>query len=248
MLPENIGYLRVGPWMSHEPAFQQALQKGMQELRHTRGLIIDVRGNGGGSRAPLRTIFPYFLDPNAAPQVLNVGAYRLGHRQDILDTRWMYRADAPGWSTSESHAIDKHRETFTPEWTLPEGKFSDWHYFVLGPTEDPSTYYYQQPVVILMNTTNFSATDIFLGAFKGQPNVTLMGTASGGGSGRRQSWRLRYSSVRIDLSSMASFQRNGLLYDGRGIPPDIVIEPEATFYIGQSDDTLKAAMDFLKGL
>jgi C-terminal processing protease CtpA/Prc len=97
-----------------------------------------------------------------------------------------------------------------------------------------------------MDSVNFSAADIFLGAFKGHPNIVLMGTPSGGGSGRyRQTW-LHNSRICVYLSSMASFRSNGLLYEGRGIQPDIVMEPEPGYFIGQSDATLQAAIKVLR--
>jgi C-terminal processing protease CtpA/Prc len=97
-------------------------------------------------------------------------------------------------------------------------------------------------VVILMKRGNFSATDIFLGAFKGFKNITLMGRPSGGGSGCTQNYRLDHSEIRIYLSRMASFQPNGQLYDGNGIQPDILVEPAPTDFIGQSDTMLDEAI------
>ena len=231
--------------MSHKPQYQKGLVEGMETLRKTRGLIIDVRGNGGGSRAPLRTLFPFFLAPNAKPKVLNVAAYRLGHKQDILDARWLYPVGWKGWSVAERDVIAQLAGTFTPEWELPADQFSQWHYFVIGPSTAPGYYYYAEPVVVLMDSANFSATDIFLGAFKGHSNITLMGTPSGGGSGRTQKTWLDNSTISVRLSSMASFRSSGLLYEGRGIQPDIVIEPEPGYFIGQSDATLEAAIEVL---
>ncbi len=66
---------------------------------------------------------------------------------------------------------------------------------------------------------------------------------SGGGSGCYQVYRLRNSQIRIHLSSMASFQPNGKLYDGNGIQPDIVIEPVTTDFIGRSDIFLDGAIE-----
>lgn len=244
-LEGGVGYLRIAPFMSHKPQYQEGLIKGMRTLRNTRGLIIDVRGNGGGSRAPLRTLFPFFLLPNAEPKVLNVAAYRLGHKQDILDARWLYPADWKGWSSAEREAITRLAKTFEPEWGLPAGQFSEWHYFVISPSTSPGYYYYSGSVVVLMDLINFSATDIFLGAFKGHPNITLMGTPSGGGSGCTQKTWLANCDISVRLSSMASFRSNGLLYEGRGIHPDIVMEPESGYFIGESDYTLKAAIALL---
>jgi hypothetical protein len=246
ILEGDIGYLRIAPFMSYKPQYQEGLVKGMETLRNTRGLIIDVRSNGGGSRAPLRTLFPFFLTSNARPKVLNVAAYRLGHKQDILAARWLYPVDWKGWSDAERDVIAQLARTFTPEWELPADQFSQWHYFVIGPSTAPGYYYYAESVVVLMDSTNFSATDIFLGAFKGHPNITLMGTPSGGGSGRTQNTWLDNTSICVRLSSMASFRPNGLLYEGRGIQPDIVMVPEAGYFIGQSDATLQTAITLLR--
>ena len=151
-----------------------------------------------------------------------------------------------GSANAEREVIAQLARTFTPEWELPQGQFSEWHYFVIGPSTAPGYYHYAEPVVVLMDSANFSATDIFLGAFKGHPNIALMGTPSGGGSGRTQKTWLANSDISVRLSSMASFRTNGLLYEGRGIQPDIVMEPEPGYFIGQSDATLKAAIEVLR--
>jgi hypothetical protein len=240
ILPENIGYLRILA-MLDSPEFLDGLVDAMNHFKDTDGLIIDMRGNGGGSRAPLRVLFPFFMTKDEPPKVINIAAYRLGHRKDILDARWLYPEDWKGWSSAERTAINQAVKTFKPEWNPPQNQFSRWHYFVIGPATRPKYYYYDRPVIILMDTINFSASDIFLGAFKGWRNVTLMGTSSGGGSGRYQTSRLHHSSINIGLSSMASFQPNGKLYDGNGIQPDVIIKPIPTDFIGKTDSVLEAA-------
>ncbi|MEM7737044.1 MAG: hypothetical protein AAF267_14780 [Deinococcota bacterium] len=45
---------------------------------------------------------------------------------------------------------------------------------------------------------------------------------------------------------MASFQPSGLLYDGNGVQPDILIEPIPTdFLMDQTDSVLDAAIEFI---
>jgi len=245
IIKENIGYLRI-PLMLHEPEFLNDITKAMNDFRNTKGLIIDVRGNGGGSRAPLRVLFPYFMTEDNPPKILNIAAYRLGHRKGILDARWLYSENWDRWSSTERKAIKEVDLSFQPEWLPPVKEFSDWHYFIIAPSDNPEYYYYDRPVIILMETTNFSASDIFLGAFKGWPNITLMGTPSGGGSGRRRSYRLHHSLIQISLSSMASYQPNGKLYEGNGIQPDVMIEPIPTDFIGKTDSVLEAAIKRLQ--
>lgn len=246
ILTGNIGYLRIPVWMSDEKEFLDGLIEFMGQFRDTKGLIIDVRGIGGGSRAPLRVLLPFFISEEEPAQVLNIAAYRLGHRKDILDARWLYPENWQGWSKAEKEAISKLAENFKPQWTLPQNEFSQWHYLVLTHLKQSDYYYYDRPVIILMDTQNYSATDIFLGAFSTRANVTLMGTPSGGGSGRYQSYRLRHSFIKIHLSSMASFQPNGKLYDGNGIQPDVIIEPIPTDFIGKTDSILQTAIQRLQ--
>ena len=90
------------------------------------------------------------------------------------------------------------------------------------------------------------AADIFLAAFKGVKNITLMGQPSGGGSGARIKYRLKHSLIAVNLSSMASFRPDGRLYEGLGITPDVPLEPEPEYFIGKSDHTLTAALHLLK--
>ncbi len=100
-------------------------------------------------------------------------------------------------------------------------------------------------VVVLMDDGCFSSTDIFLGAFAELPQVTLLGTASGGGSGRARSKRLAHGGVELRLSSMASFRPTS--YDGVGIAPDVVVLPGPTdFVLGGTDAMLEAAIRQLK--
>ena len=245
ILPGNIGYLRIPDWMSNEAEFLDELVRYMREFRGTEGLIIDIRGIGGGSRAPLRTLFPFFMADDESPKVQNVAAYKLGHRVNILDARWLYPAERAHWTAAEKRSIEKISKVFEPEWRPPVDEFSRWHYFVINPNRDQGTYHYDRPVFILMSRTNFSASDIFLGAFKNRRNVTLIGTPSGGGSGRYQNYRLHNSLISIRLSSMASFQPNGKLYDGNGIQPDVVIEPIPTDFIGKTDTVLDAAISYI---
>ncbi|MBN2181108.1 MAG: hypothetical protein JW715_04280 [Sedimentisphaerales bacterium] len=247
ILEPNIGYMRF-VFMPDEAEFNDALIDTMGGFARTDGLIIDIRSNGGGRRTPLKILMPFFMAQNDSPRVVNVAAYRLGREniKEDFEARYLYPADSTHWSSAEKDAIQQFAAGFRPEWDLPQGLFSPWHYFVISPEKDSRYYHYDKPVVILMDKWNFSACDIFLGAFKGMENLTLMGQPSGGGSGCFQPYRLKNSAIKINLSSMASFQPSGKLYDGNGIQPDITVEPVPTDFIGQSDTTLEAAIRFIK--
>ena len=247
ILSQSIGYLRIIACLE-ERKFLDDLIEAMNQFKDTNGLIIDIRSNGGGSRAPLRVLFPFFMAGNEPARIVNVAAFRLGvkDRKKAFQARYLYPASWKGRSDAERAVTKGFAATFRPEWIPPPEAFSQWHYFVISPSKDKRYYYYDKPIVILMNTWNFSACDIFLGAFKGWKNVTLIGQPSGGGSGCRESYRLSNSQIEIYLSSMVSFQPNGNLYEGNGIQPDVVIKLIPTDFIGKSDSVLQAAIQKLQ--
>jgi len=253
LLEDNIGYLRLARMSSlrRDPKWVVQLAKTMKSYRHTDGLIIDVRGNTGGSRDALEVLFPFLMAPNEDPYIANVAAYRLNGSESksnplgYLSRRHLYPLNWHGWKDQDRAAIRVFSEGFEPRWKLPQGEFSDWHYFVL--TADPSrTWHYTKPVVILMNGDCFSATDIFLGAFKGRPGVTLVGTASGGGSGASVLHQFHQSGLKLILASMASFRPNGMLYERTGIQPDRTIHATLDDLIGKSDSLLDLVSQHLR--
>jgi len=239
----GVGYLRIRE-MTSGRADLARIDVAMEALKETRGLVIDVRGNGGGSRAVLRTLFPYFMQPDEL-HVANVAAFRIPPgtprraKDGYLANRFLYPAASAQWSAGERKHITAFLDSFKADMTLPADQFSAWHVMLLTRATNPKAYRYAQRVVVLMDERCFSATDVFLGALKGWRGVTLMGTPSGGGSGRSQRHALANSGVRFRLSSMASFRPTGERYDGRGITPDVVIASKAED-LGSESDSVRA--------
>lgn len=230
ILKGNIGYLAMRVGMKSDEDFLNGIKEYMQKFRNTDGLIIDIRDAGGGSRLPYRTLFPYLMKPNDPPKVANLGALRLDrsvnpHPPDgFMRRRFAYPLSFERWTDADRVVISEFWKNFKPEWDLPKDEFSDFHFMLVHPYSSSGGYYYDKPVVILQMWRNFSASDIFLGGFKDWRSVTLLGTPSSGGSGFNRMTTLSNSAIRVRISSMASFQPNGLLYEGHGIKPDIHYE------------------------
>jgi len=250
-MENGVHYLRLGA-MDDDPALMSELRGAMKEAHGGEGLVIDVRGNGGGTRDALKLLFPLLLGAPEPPVVVNIAAKRLepGEPTDLargyLDNRRLYPLDWDGWKPAERDALAATLESFAPDWTLPEG-FSAWHGFVLSPAAKADPHRFDGKVVVLMDTGCFSATDIFIGALELLPHVTLVGTPSGGGSGRSRRVSLRRTQLDARLSSMASFRPAGARYDGRGIAPDLLVLPAPSDLVGDSDTQLEAALDVLRG-
>lgn len=239
-LDGDIGYLRIA---AMDDQAVDAIRTWLPRFEDTRGLIIDVRGNGGGSRDALLELSRWLPGIADGPRVANIAAYRLDPEfdEDHLEARYMYRERDPHWTSVERAAIAAARASFEPEWMPPEGQFSEWHYLVLAP-DTTGRRPYTAPVVVLQDEKGFSATDIFLGALADLKGVTLIGTASSGGSARSQRFELPNSLLTVRVASMVSFRPDGRLYDTRGIEPDVVVEPSPEYYVDGEDLALEAAI------
>ena len=247
ILPGNIGYLAI-PEMDNDLVPETL--KFMHEAEKTDALIIDVRGNGGGRLEILRMLAPFFLPPGAPPFVTNIAAYRLApyFEPDHLADRPTFRLDHPGWTQSERNVIRAALADFQPAWSLPPGKFSDWHFMLLNRKVDrmSGVYHYDRPVAVLSNEHGLSATDGFLNGFCEIPGTILVGQASSGASGRVRHFILPESDIEVGVSSMASFRPNGQLFDGFGVDVDHYAAPLPEDFIGNSDNVLAEALDLLK--
>jgi len=247
LLDNNIGYLRLKT-MEESPSVAE-IKEWMPKFRSTSGLIVDVRDNDGGDRAALIMLYSYLASPGDKPRVFTAAAYRLhpSRKDDYLaQEHRMFRAGAKEWTGPERKEVGEFARSFKPRWKLPEGQFSDWHYMALSRLDDPAIYHYEKPVVVLLNSKSFSATDIFLAGLKGMKNVRLLGTPSAGGSAFSQEVSLAETGLRLRLGSMVSFQADGKLFDGNGITPDILIVPIPEYFIGGKDNALLAALNWIK--
>ena len=247
---DGIGYLRI-PQMDSGDAFTGSLNEWMRKFADTRGLIIDVRDNGGGTQDAIRTLLPWLMKPGDPMKIVNIAAYRLPvplakpNRSGFLGMhgRELHPVTSSVWNESQATLIRSFLSTWKPQWTLPAGKFSDWHVMGIAHDTNPDAGIYTRPVIVLHDEGCFSATDNFLGALKGHPGVTLMGTASGGGSGRMADYQLPHSRLALTLCQMASFSSDGRTYDGNGVAPDVVLAPKLEDHLrGKGDSMLDAAL------
>lgn len=243
-LPGDFGYLRLTAM--DEKAVEE-IRAWMPRFREAKGLVVDVRGNGGGSRDALLQLYSYLTAPAHSPKVVNAAAYRLApaFKPDHLQSRFLFPEAASTWQPAERESIAAFKKSFHPQRPLPPGQFSEWHYLVLNRLPDPAIFHYDRPVTVLLDEKCFSATDIFLAGLKGLPKVRLVGTPSGGGSARAMTVQLT-STASVRLGSMVSFQSDGTLFDGRGVQPDLPVDPSPDYFIGKADPVLDRALEFLR--
>lgn len=79
-----------------------------------------------------------------------------------------------------------------------------------------------KPVIALTSPLTYSAAEDFLLGLQGQPNVRLVGEATGGGSGRLRRLPL-VPGWRLTITSSLTWDGRGRLVEGRGLVPDVPV-------------------------
>lgn len=249
----EFGYLRLAQ-MTPSPQMRSSLDDWMGKFRDTKGLILDVRGNMGGTKDILFTLFPYFMKPDAPMRIVEMTTYRLPMTLPRPNPGGLAGSATSGqtagssyWKTEEQRRqVTEFIQGFRPAWTPPAGKFSEWHALGLDARVNPRAYYYDKPVVVLQDSGTFSAGDIFVGAFEDHPNTTQIGSPTGGGNGLMENYQLPNTRIGLVLCWSAKLRPNGRPYDGVGIAPDVLLEATPEDLLGKSDSVLDAAVRHLE--
>lgn len=210
-------------------------------FRASRAVLIDVRGNDGGTRDVLETLVPLLI---RRPLVYNVAVVRVD--TNGVGDRALVVPDDRSLPQAARTALRSALAAFRPSWRYPVNDFLPVRFGAVLMPADSSRSISDRPVAILTDEGCFSSCDIFLGAARLAPRVTLIGTPSAGGSGRSRDFVLPHSRLTVVLSTMASFQPGGELYDGIGIRPTIVVERTIADLAVGRDTQKEAAIAFLR--
>jgi C-terminal processing protease CtpA/Prc len=245
---DSIGILKI-PEMSEARDDLKTVQDFFASSRRSAGIVIDVRGNKGGSRHILKAVFANLT--NEASTVTTAAIYKKPRTNTrdrpngYLRNRFMFPIRADSLTSADLAAIEKFSDGFIPEWQPAFGDFSELHFLILHGSKR-GLEFVQKPVIVLQDEHCGSATDIFLGSIQGLPNVTTMGTTSLGTSGRANAFKLKESGLEFQVSTMVSYQKNGQLFDHNGVQPDIHIPELLEHHLNGQDYLLEYAKQWIR--
>ena len=248
-LEQNIGYIQL-PEMYHYDdveGLEDFIENTLKNFSDTKALIIDIRNNPGGGRELLQTFAKYIIQSAQSPWVANVAYLRtdatiLGDDRS-MSARYLYEYTSEKLTDTDRNAIDQFNTNFELQKTFDTSKFSAPFYMVLHNGKQS----YTQPVYILVNEKSFSAATVFTSAFKSLPNVKIVGETTDGSSGNSRVLHLKHSNIRVKVSTMLSFQRNGKTLDGHGTEPDIMIPADEEQVLEGIDNQLRTLIELING-
>lgn len=237
LIEGNIGYISLPKMYNYEslPELESFIQTTFSDFQKTKAIIIDLRYNPGGRRDLIPTIAKYVVPDTLSPWIANVTYVRTPQKTDEIDeamaARHLFQKNSGKYTKQDQQAIDLFINDFTPYRKVNSSKFTSPYFMLLK----SGTQSYKGTVYLLVNGYSFSAASVFAAAFKGLPNVKIVGTNTDGSSGNSRIFYLKHSNIRIKVSTMVSYQRNGKTLDGNGTPPDILIKPNEKQVFGEQD-------------
>jgi len=197
-------------------------------------LIIDLRSNGGGDI-------------------------------DLYTLLTKYIRNAPFKVADSAYAVSKSLRPYSKY--IRQGFFTNLGLFFLTKKRGDGNYhfgFYERhtylpktnnhftgKVYVLINGPTFSASTLFCHAVKGQQNVTLVGEESGGG------WHgnsgimipditLPNTKLKVRLPLFKIVQYNHVPKDGRGVAPDIYIQPTVNAVVKGLDSKMIKVKEMIK--
>ncbi|UII26364.1 S41 family peptidase [Fulvivirga maritima] len=246
ILPGNIGYFSFPRMYSfdEEKGLEAFLDSTFINFKSSKALVIDLRFNPGGSRDLIQKFASHIIPKAQSPWVANIAYLRTNQRQadyPSMHARFLYPYISKPFNSADRKAIDHFLKDFDPEREFDTSKFSTAHFMILHAGDKP----YPKNIYILVNEHSFSAASVFTSVFKGLPNVNIVGVTTDGSSGNSRKMYLKNSNIRVKISTMLSFQRNGTTLDGHGTAPDIYISEDETQVLTGIDTQLQKLLEII---
>ena len=111
--------------------------------------------------------------------------------------------------------------------------------------------YYSKPIIVLVNRFSASAAEVTAIALKSLPNVIIMGDTTAGANGPISEYKDYTGNFnlpnkwKVQLAQRATLDADKRVYEGTGLPPDVLIQQSLSDFRMNKDNILDAAIKHL---
>jgi C-terminal processing protease CtpA/Prc len=243
----RYGYLRIRSFdVPSVGEFTTEVQRILGEMKAPDGLIIDVRGNGGGKieagERLLQLFTPQVIQPEGVQFLSTWGTRRIVEGPSF--ERWQ-----PSLSRTELTG-----EAFSGALPLRDR---------YGASCNEIGQRYYGPAVLIVDALCYSTTDVFAAGFQdNEVGCKVIGTDGRTGAGGGNPWSVdaiewqahqqweRPEGVSFDIAVRRSLrvgEQAGVPLEGMGVKPDVVHELTERDVMGKNEDLLDEAIGILAG-
>ncbi len=234
-IPTFVNYRNpVAPASVYDPIFRRLRDEGVQHL------VIDLRGNGGGSGDATIALAAYLLDqPFLWNLPIRMKAVRFGDLERYIET----------WGNTDEifRRPLEHVRALVPS----EGGGFEFLPQVVGWPEmlptTPSPLRFGGRVTLLTDARNGSGTTMLVAKLVDEKRVHVVGQATGGSAegptaGRIFMLKLPASGITVRVPNMFNRMAVKNFRPGLGVLPDVVVAPSVEDFVSRRDRVLEVAL------
>ena len=226
---DKIAYIKIPAF--HEPKFEAEALKLVNDYKDAATLIIDIRGNGGGSTPG--TLIDALMDRPYRSQ---------GQSTPVNVAVWKVRAGF--FEQLEKDPKTPRDETFGYLAAMKEMTANAMHYQP-AITQKPGKPIFKGKLIVLIDRHVFSAGEDFCIPFKDNHRATFVGETSGGSTGQPFYFEFP-NTMNFRVSSKRDCFPNGSTFEGIGITPDVDIPTTIADLRSGKDPILEKALELAK--
>lgn len=211
-----MGYIRIPTFMveSDEEAVAE-FRKLLKDMRFTKGLVLDLNDNPGGSLFYCYKLASMFANK---PLELPMVSERASRTNLSSYEQWAELEPAAVTKQLYQLAAESMRKAMEGGKDMTEFMYS----FGVSTQVPDAEVTYAAPVLMLINDQCYSCGDVFPALLKDNGRATLMGTTTAGAGGAVGSFGpLAYSGSSINLTLNLMRRVDGTFIENNGVAPDV---------------------------
>lgn len=211
-----MGYIRIPSFMPGDT--QKAIQemrKLLKEMWYTKGLVLDLNNNPGGSLYYGYALAAMFVNrPLEMPTI----AQRASRSNLSMYLAWIDEVQDPVTRQLLQYSADQLRAALEKDQPMTDFGFA---YGISAVVPDPEVVY-TKPILMLINDQCYSCGDIFPALLQDNKRAKLFGhTTAGAGGAVTEFGPLAYSGSKVSLTLNVFKRSSGTYIENVGVTPEI---------------------------
>lgn len=223
---DKIAYLKIPSF--DNPEFEEKALELVNEFREAEVLIVDVRGNGGGTT------------PEKLVKALQDRPFRFWAESTPISVG-LFKAYSAIYQMFEAKLSKDYRTALK----MINEFFAHSQLLWTSPYQQPENFFFLGKLIILTDRRCGSACEDFIVPFKDNKRAIIVGETTMGSSGQPYIYNFD-DQISIAIGTKREYLPDGRPFEGRGIEPDVFVQPTIQDLKSGRDVVLEKALSLAR--